>query len=202
MRHLLKLSKFENTRNSKVNESRGYEWDEPGEPDEPEISYSKENSLFETVVFIPALDVAFLKGKSSVGGGIWILKIGEDPSIPDEYLYQYYDNSEVDLVDLTDDGTFRTWATDIWNKNKEQVGSGVEDYEDPNFEKVLIKVDDPLRDLLIDELEMTLSTNYTWQKDPFTGESKFGSERHSSYFSAESRKKVKNTIFFLEKSLL
>jgi hypothetical protein len=76
------------------------------------------------------------------------------------------------------------------------------DYEDPNFDKILIKIDEPLRDLLIDELEVSLSSNYIWKKDPFTGESKFGSERHSSYFSGEFRKKVKNTIFFLEHNRL
>jgi hypothetical protein len=199
MRHLLKISNFKNSTTSKVNEYRDPGEDDAPEPDDPEISYSAENSLFETMLYSPQLDVAILKGKPPVGGGIWVLKIGE---IPDKYLYQYWDNSEFDLEDLITDGTFRTWTTDIWNKNKEDLGLGVDDYEEENYEKLLIKIDEPLRDLLIDELEMTLSTRYTWKKDQFSGESKFGPERYSNYFSAEERKKVKNTILFLEHASL
>ena len=201
MKHLSGLSDFLKRSTKKINEgSYSQEDDYVDEGDPPEVSYKKDDSLFLNLVDLPQWDRAFLIGKPEVGGGIWVLNL--DGEIPDRYLWNYYDRDNVEMEDLIDEMSAASYATDIWKERKNSVGSGVEGYEDPEGEKILIKVDEPLREILIDELEDGLSKNYYWESDPFNpGQKKFKIQTYN-YRWSEVKKKIKKAIFNLEKATL
>ena len=198
MKHLLNLIKF--STGKRINEASYSQEDDYPEPDPPEVSYSKEESLFLNLVDIPSWDQAFLIGKPQVGGGIWVLRL--EGEIPDRYLYNYYDNDNVEMEDLIGEMSAASYATDIWKEHKNFIGYGLEDYEDPEGEKILIKIDEPLREVLIDELEEGLSKNYAWIPDPFNlGQKKFGIHTYSHRWQ-DVKKTFKRAIFNLEKATL
>lgn len=201
MKHLLNLFKFSNGFPQEINEGSYSQKDDYNEePDPPEISYKKEDSLFLNLVDFPSWDRAFLIGKPQVGGGIWVLKLDEE--IPDRYLYNYYDNDNVDMEDLIGEMSAASYATDLWKERKNVIGSGVEDYEDPEGEKMLVKVDEPLREILIEELEEGLSKNYAWVPDPFNLDQKnFGIQTYNHRWQ-DVKKSFKRAIFNLEKASL
>lgn len=201
MKHLFNLSNFSEEYLKKTNEaSYSQEEDFYDEGDPPEVSYSKADSLFLNLVDLPQWDRAFLIGKPQVGGGIWVLNL--DGEIPDRYLYNFYDNDNVEMEDMLDEMSAASYATDIWKENKDFVGYGLEGYEDPEGEKLLIKIDEPLREVLIDELEEAISKNYAWIPDPFNlGQKKFGIQTYSHRWS-DVKKSFKKAIFNLEKASL
>lgn len=127
------------------------------QPDGPdptrEIEYTPAQQKFTTMSFLGDSSIGFtlLHGKDSVGGGAWVLNIDE---VPDDYqlITDYDDDKETEI----DEDTCINYATDLWDardKDSENVGEGMEGWEDG---KLLCKLDAELAEDLIGTMEFVM----------------------------------------------
>jgi hypothetical protein len=129
------------------------------QPDGPdptrEIEYTPAQQKFTTMSFLGDSSIGFtlLHGKDSVGGGAWVLNIDE---VPDDYqLITVYGDDEENETEIDED-TCINYATDLWDardKDSENVGEGMEGWEDG---KLLCKLDAELAEDLIGTMEFVM----------------------------------------------
>lgn len=159
------------------------------DPDPADVSYKKEEKLFEMLYEPENYWFFILQGSPQVGGGIWTLYAEEYP--PDKYWLNWDPDYEVDADDCVTTGSWEDWATDIWKKEKDKIGVGLADFENPD--KLLVKIDSELRDHLVDEIDSSMSHQY----EVHQGERRFQPKNLFSP-SLEKIKELKQTLFFLE----
>lgn len=181
---------------------RGPEYEEEApEPDEPKISYSSGQQLFDLVADVPYLCFTLLKGKPAVGGGVWVLS--HDCGVPADYLYGYgwLDDRDISYDEKLTPDSHQNWATDIWKNEKSRIGSGAVDFYLDDVDttgwksedyKLLIKVDPELKERLIEDLEDGLSLRYEKRNEIF-GPSPYN-------LGAQNREDMKKALYFLERS--
>lgn len=159
------------------------------DPDPADVSYSKDQKLFEMLYEPKNFWFYILQGAPQVGGGIWVL-IAEDYP-PDKYWLNWDPDYEPDADDCVTSGSWEDWATDLWKEEKNRIGKGLADFE--HEDKILIKIDPKLRDYLVDEIDSSMSHQY----EVHQGERRF---QPSTIFglNLEKMKELKQTLFFLE----
>lgn len=145
--------------------------DHPANQEDPEeimdIDYTESQTKFTLLYDLTFAGFGLLKGKPEVGGGVWMVN-SED--IGDEYKLCTrvgYDDWECEIID----SSLVNYATDLWEDN--DWGEGLETYEEGDL--ALIKVDEALREELIEVIERVLKPSYRYH-------SRIGSSKPTDIF--------------------
>lgn len=168
------------------------------EPRDPEIIYKAKDLLFDYVGHVWGVAGYFFTGKPAVGGGSWVLCW--DDEIPDEYQYQFYGHEDVDLEDRANPDNYASWATDVWLKRKDQIGSGVIEYEEAigGSDKILFRITPELRDFLVPDIEDAMSDTRGIKPGLFIGHL-YNQRKTISSLEKKGREEIKKVLWMLDK---
>jgi hypothetical protein len=126
-----------------------------GEAREKMIDYPASKVKFSTFSNLhPALTLGLLKGEASVGGGIWIVSTDEVDEDYKRCIEIGDDEWDCEVVEET----LENYATDLYEDG--QRGEGLEAWEDGI---PLVKVDEEMREYLIDMMESALRPSHRWR---------------------------------------
>lgn len=120
-----------------------------------EVDYPSSKTKFTGFANLHVSDqLGLLEGKPEVGGGVWVIST-ED--LPEDYQYCVEigdDEWECEIAEKS----LVNYATDLYDDGDK--GEGLSDWEDG---VTLVRVDEELREWLIEDFERTLRTSPNWQ---------------------------------------
>jgi len=123
--------------------------------DKMEIDYPESKTKFKGLADLHISDqLGLLIGKPEVGGGVWVVYTDE---LPEDYQYCVEIGDDEWECNITTESLVN-YATDLYLEGEK--GEGLADWEDG---VMLVKVDEELREHLIDAFERSLRPSHRWQ---------------------------------------
>jgi len=126
--------------------------------DKMEIDYPESKTKFKIFANLHLSDsLGLLIGKPEVGGGVWVVDTQE---LPEEYQYCVEIDEDEWECEIVEDSLVN-YATDLYDEGDK--GEGLADWEDGDKMTNLVKLDEELREELMEAFEKSLRPSHRWQ---------------------------------------